>query len=243
MQLVLALCTGGTTAGLAGHGCALTWCTDYLLGPWRAASWPGNASGVADRAPLASTSPLRTPTAGVRSCRKGRLVVPVGHAPLVLHRLVSGPLPAIRRIYMGSASTVSPPRTGWQHVSCLQAASTARGSDTSRGTVSSDGRCLLPFPAQWELCRVRLQLCLVQLRAAAVGADGGDVTNVGADQMGTTLWRQQASPPTTSGGQLEPPKRHRTTPHVRLPITPASQLLLLPHFASSSPTRLRLRCA
>jgi hypothetical protein len=74
---------------------------------------PGNASGVADGAPLASASPLRTPMAGVRSCHRGRLVVLVGHAPLVLHRLVSGPLPAIRRIYMGSASTVSPPRTGW----------------------------------------------------------------------------------------------------------------------------------
>ena len=31
---------------------------------------------------------------------------------------------------------------------CLHAASDARGSDTSRGTVSSDGRCLLPTPAQ-----------------------------------------------------------------------------------------------
>jgi hypothetical protein len=138
-------------------------------------------------------------------------VVPVGHAPPVPDWLFYGPLSAIQRIYAGSASTVSPPCTGWQPASYLHAASAAKGSDTSCGTVSSDGRCLLLSPAQLvpqmagyvalsgslsqatgrvprearrtrlELCQVRLQLCLVRLRAAVVGAGGGDVADVGAD--------------------------------------------------------------
>jgi hypothetical protein len=66
-----------------------------LLDPWRATSLLDSASDVVDGAPLANTSPLRTPTTGVRSCRRSRFVVPVGHAPPVPHRLFSGPLPAL----------------------------------------------------------------------------------------------------------------------------------------------------
>jgi hypothetical protein len=57
------------------------------------------------------------------------------------------PLLATLQTYSGSASTVSPPHKGWQPASCLHAASAARGSDTSHGTVSSDRRCLLLAPA------------------------------------------------------------------------------------------------
>jgi hypothetical protein len=209
--LALARCMGGATAGLAGHGRAPSWCTACLLDPWRAASPLDSASDVADGAPLANASLLWMLTAGVRSCRRSKFVVPVGHAPPVLHRLFSGPVPAIQRIYAGRASTVSPPYIGWQAASCLHATSATRGSGTSRRTISSGGRCLLPTLAQLvpqmvgygalsgslsqatgrmpraarrprlELCRVQLQLSLVWLRAAAVGVGSGDVADVGAN--------------------------------------------------------------
>ena len=98
--------------------------------------------------PPTSASPLRTPTAGMRSCRRDRQAVPAGHALPTLHRRTSGPLPAIWQTYTGSTSTVSPQRTRWQLASCLHVASDARGSDTSRGTISSGERCLLLAPAQ-----------------------------------------------------------------------------------------------
>jgi hypothetical protein len=91
--LALARCMGGATAGLAGHGRAPSWCTACLLDPWRAASPLDSASDVADGAPLANASLLWMLTAGVRSCRRSKFVVPVGHAPPVLHRLFSGPYP------------------------------------------------------------------------------------------------------------------------------------------------------
>ena len=42
--LVLALCTGSATVGLAIHGRVPSWYTACLLGPWMAASLPTNAS-------------------------------------------------------------------------------------------------------------------------------------------------------------------------------------------------------
>ena len=68
--LVLALCTGGATVGLAGHGRAPSWCTACLLGPWMAVSPHANVSDIADGARPASASPLWTPTAGERPCRR-----------------------------------------------------------------------------------------------------------------------------------------------------------------------------
>ena len=97
---------------------------------------------------LTSVSPLRMLTAGVRSCRRGHHVAPAGHALPTLHlQRTSGHLLTIQRIYTGSASTIFPLCTGWQHASCLDAASDARGSDTLLGTTSGDGRCLLLAPA------------------------------------------------------------------------------------------------
>jgi hypothetical protein len=199
---------------MTGH--APSWCTACLLGLWMVASPPTNASDIVDGPPLptplevraaapARASPLWMPTAGVRSCHRGHHVSPAGHALPTLHRRTNSPLPVTRRTYTGSASIVSPPRTGWQPASCLHAASDARGSDTSRRIVSDGGWCLLSAPAhlvpwktghndlsrsvpqapsrvlrathraQLELCRVRLQLCQVRLRAVAMGADIRDV--------------------------------------------------------------------
>jgi hypothetical protein len=104
--LLLASCTGGAAAGLAGHGHAPSWCTACLLSLWMAASLPTNALGVANGAPLptpmgvraaapASASPLQTQTAGMRSCHGGRHMVLAGHAPPTLHWRTSGPPPAI----------------------------------------------------------------------------------------------------------------------------------------------------
>ena len=72
MLLVLPLCTGGASAGFADHGRAPSWCTACLLSLWMAVSPPDSASDVAEGAPPSSASSLRTPTIGMRSCRRGR---------------------------------------------------------------------------------------------------------------------------------------------------------------------------
>ena len=46
MLLVLAFCTGGTIAGLAGHDRAPSWCIACLLGLWMVVSPPDSALDI-----------------------------------------------------------------------------------------------------------------------------------------------------------------------------------------------------
>ncbi|XP_066375432.1 uncharacterized protein [Miscanthus floridulus] len=85
--------------------------------------WPDMkfTGGLVHASLPASACPLRMLTAGMRSCRRGRHAAQVGHSSLALHfrRTITSP-PVTRQTCGGSASTASPPGTGWQPAICLQ---------------------------------------------------------------------------------------------------------------------------
>jgi hypothetical protein len=195
---------------------------DCLLGPWRAASPPGNASGVVDGAPLTSASLLRTPTAGVRSCRNSgaggaRPARPASTSqrpptryPADLHGKCFNCLSTAHRV----ATCKLPPHCfrckGFQHLAqdCKERRKVPPSKFRQVGAL--DGRLRHPVRGSISGNRPHAQGgasgVVGAVPGATVGADGGDVANVGADRRGTTPRRQRASPPTTSGSRLGPPK-------------------------------------
>lgn len=219
--LVQAWCTGGAAAGLAGGGRVLSLCTACLPGPWRGASPPVSASGGVSGGPPANASSLRTPMAGARSYRRSRSTVLEGHARPAPHRLLSVPPNRFPWICKGSASTASPPPTGWQPAGCLHAASAARSSGTLHGTASSDVGCLLQPPLRGAIVLRAVMPWFVPMGRRTLAVRSALVEPRRPPPpppltVGGGKGRGDASVGGTAGGRLSP-RRQPRLPHRLLP--------------------------